>query len=173
MKYIGMKSVVFMTVLAATSSAFAATPVRAPELQFLGGEHGWASCRYQAFIELKPGVSSSLQIFVRQKRFGPTGVRLETSAGAKPGIAPTVRLLAPGSAALLDIRLSDKGDTTTELPPDAVIAVLDALMQRNDLILEVSDGGVTEKIPATPASYGNAKTKSDWEHCLKYIDDII
>lgn len=175
MKYIAVKSVVSMAVFASMSSIFsavcAAAPNPQPEVQLLTGDHGWASCRYQAFIELQPGVRSRLSITAQRDGYGPSGVRLETPGDAKPGSVQTVRLLVPDSSALLDIQLAAQGARYHELPRGVVMTILDALAQRSDLILEVSDGAVWAKISATPGFRDKAESRRQFQSCVKSIGE--
>jgi hypothetical protein len=165
MKQAGIKSVMLMAMLTVTTPVFAAT--QAPQVSLLAGDHGWAECRYEAPIELQPGLRAFLMITAQREGYGPSSVRLEMRGGVKSASTRTVRLLAPGSAPLLDIHLPAGG--SKELPRDAVSILLDALTQRTDLMLEVSDGGVTKKVPATPVFPGSADARQQWQSCVKEL----
>lgn len=160
-----MKSVMLMAMLTLMPPVFAAAP--APGVSFLAGDHGWAWCRYETPIELQPGVRSRLLIIAQREGHGPSSVHLETPAGARSENARTVRLLVPDSAPLLSIQLPTGG--RKELPQGAVTAVLDALTQRADLMLEVGDGGATTKVLVTPVFPRDADFKRQWQSCVKEL----
>lgn len=172
MKQPGIKPLVLLAMLVPMPPLFAAALIGAPEVRFLAGDHGWASCRYEAVVELQAGKRARLQITLQSKEYGRSGVRLEAPRDAHPGTGRTVRLLAPEGAPLLDIRLAGAAEYQ-DLPHNAVTTALDALTQRRDLILQVSEGSLVAELPATPAFHSHPEFKRQWESCLKDIDGVI